>query len=74
MQLQRLCGFKLFFKKLELNHHELQSCGVIIFGQNIYLLILFFYARTKYIKIDYHFVRERISRKLLKINFVSSRD
>jgi hypothetical protein len=42
MQLQRLCGFKLFFKKLELNHHELQSCGVIIFGQNIYLLILFF--------------------------------
>jgi hypothetical protein len=33
-----------------------------------------FHARTKHIEIDYHFVRERISRKLLEIDFISSRD
>jgi hypothetical protein len=33
-----------------------------------------FHARTKHIKVDYHFVRERVSRKLLKIDFVPSRD
>jgi hypothetical protein len=33
-----------------------------------------FHARTKHIEDDYHFVRERVVRKLLKIDFVSSRD
>jgi hypothetical protein len=33
-----------------------------------------FHARTKHIEVDYHFVRERVSRKLLKIDFVPSRD
>jgi hypothetical protein len=33
-----------------------------------------FPARTKHIKIDYHFVRERASRKLLEMEFVPSRD
>jgi hypothetical protein len=33
-----------------------------------------FHARIKHIKIDYHFVRERVSRKLLEIDFISSRD
>jgi hypothetical protein len=33
-----------------------------------------FYVRTKHIEVDYHFVGERVSRKLLKIDFVSSRD
>jgi hypothetical protein len=34
---------------------------------------LVFHARTKHIEVDYHFVRERVSRKLLKIDFISSR-
>jgi hypothetical protein len=34
---------------------------------------LVFHAQTKHIKVDYHFVRERVSRKLLVIDFVSSR-
>jgi hypothetical protein len=33
-----------------------------------------FHARTKHIEVDYHFVRERVSRKLLKIDFVPLRD
>jgi EAL domain-containing protein (putative c-di-GMP-specific phosphodiesterase class I) len=33
-----------------------------------------FHGRIKHIKIDYHFVRERVARKLLQINFISSRD
>jgi hypothetical protein len=35
---------------------------------------LVFYARTKHNEVDYHFVRERVSRKLLEIDFVSSKD
>jgi hypothetical protein len=33
-----------------------------------------FHARTKHIEVDYHFVRERVTRKLLEIDFVPSRD
>jgi hypothetical protein len=34
---------------------------------------LVFYAHTKHNEVDYHFVR-RVSRKLLEIDFVSSKD
>lgn len=33
-----------------------------------------FHARTKYIEVDYHFVRERVLRNLLEIEFVPSCD
>lgn len=33
-----------------------------------------FHARTKHIEVDYHFVRERVARKLLDVEFVSSKD
>lgn len=35
---------------------------------------LVFHARTKHIEVDYHFVRERVARKLLHIKFISSKD
>jgi hypothetical protein len=33
-----------------------------------------FHARTKHIEVDYHFVRERVARRLLDIEFISTRD
>ena len=33
-----------------------------------------FHARTKHVEVDYHFVRERVARKLLEIEYVSTRD
>ena len=33
-----------------------------------------FHARTKHIEVDYHFVRERVTKRLLDIRFVSSGD
>jgi histone deacetylase 1/2 len=33
-----------------------------------------FHARTKHIEVDYHFVRERVAKKLLRIKFISSKD
>jgi hypothetical protein len=33
-----------------------------------------FHARTKHIEVDYHFVRERVSRRLLEIEYISSKD
>jgi hypothetical protein len=33
-----------------------------------------FHARTKHIEVDYHFVQERVAKKLLDIDFVPSRD
>ena len=33
-----------------------------------------FHARTKHIEIDFHFVRERVAKKQLQIQFVHSRD
>ena len=33
-----------------------------------------FHARTKHIEVDYHFVRERVSKKLLEIDYVPTDD
>jgi hypothetical protein len=33
-----------------------------------------FHTRTKHIEVDYHFVRERVTNKLLEVRFVSTKD
>jgi hypothetical protein len=35
---------------------------------------LVFHARIKHIEVDFHFVRERVSRRLLEIDFIPSGD
>jgi hypothetical protein len=43
-------------------------------GEKYLLANPVFHARTKHIEVDYHFVRERVTQKLLEIEFVSSGD
>jgi histone deacetylase 1/2 len=33
-----------------------------------------FHARTKHIEVDFHFVRERVARRLLDIEYISTKD
>jgi hypothetical protein len=33
-----------------------------------------FYARTKHIEVNFHFVREQVAQKLLQVQFISSKD
>jgi len=33
-----------------------------------------FYARTKHVEVDYHFVRDRVVKKEIQIRFISSHD
>jgi hypothetical protein len=51
----------------------LQNCGVSL-GAKYLSANPIFHARTKHIEVEYHFVRERVSKKLLEIDFVPSQD
>jgi hypothetical protein len=33
-----------------------------------------FHGRTKHIKVDYHFIRDQVIRKLLEVRFILTRD
>jgi hypothetical protein len=44
------------------------------FGAKYLSSNLVFHGRTKHIEVDYHFIKERVARKLLQIDFISSGD
>jgi hypothetical protein len=51
-----------------------QATNLWCVGAHYLLANHVFHACTKHIEVDYHFVKERVSRKLLEIDFVSSKD
>jgi histone deacetylase 1/2 len=55
-----------------------QPCSPVLWCDNLGATYLssnpVFDARTKHIEVDFHFVRERVSRKQLQIRFISSKD
>jgi hypothetical protein len=55
-----------------------QNRPLVLWCDNIGATYLFcnpvFHAHTKHIEVDFHFVRERVTQKLLQIKFISSKD
>lgn len=59
---------------LELRLHCLRGNGVTILVQPIAQPIRSFMHTQKHIEVDFHFVRERVTRKLLDIRFIPTGD
>ena len=73
MQQQKLCGCRLL-SELGIKSPRAGKIWCDNLGAKYLSANPVFHARTKHIEVDYHFVRERVSQKLLEIDFVSSGD
>uniref|UniRef100_A0A2N9H7Q7 Integrase catalytic domain-containing protein n=1 Tax=Fagus sylvatica TaxID=28930 RepID=A0A2N9H7Q7_FAGSY len=71
---QNFVGFEHSLKILAFFSPIHQSFGVITFPHLPLPIIQYFMLRTKHIEVDFHFVRERVLRKDLKVKFVSTVD
>jgi hypothetical protein len=68
----------LWLRYLQSNLCFFPSSVTIIWCDNLgatYLYAtLIFHARTKHVKVNYHFVRDRIAKREIQIRFISSKD
>ncbi|GAA0166893.1 hypothetical protein LIER_40267 [Lithospermum erythrorhizon] len=55
------------------HHPNLLFCGVTTWVLHMSANPVF-HARTKHIEIDFHFVREKVARKQLQVQFISTKD
>jgi EAL domain-containing protein (putative c-di-GMP-specific phosphodiesterase class I) len=60
--------------ELDIPHPTTASIWCDNFGATYLSVNPVFHARTKHIKVDYHFVREQVTRKQLNIRFISAKD
>jgi hypothetical protein len=61
-------------KELRLTRHAAAMLWCDNLGATYLSVNPVFHARTKHIEIDYHFVRERVARKQLNVQFISTND
>jgi hypothetical protein len=60
--------------KLKLTHPLVASFWCHNLGATYLSANLVFHARTKHVEVNYHFVKERVARKLLDIRLISTHD
>jgi hypothetical protein len=61
-------------QEIGIQHPSVASLWCDNLGATYLSANLVFHARTKHIDVDYHFVRERVARKQLNIQFISTHD
>jgi hypothetical protein len=66
MQLQKSCGYNLFFMNYMFLVLAMHDYDVIIWEKYLVSSPIF-HGRMKHVKIDYHFVRDRVLQKMLDV-------
>jgi hypothetical protein len=70
----KLMWLQTLLKELRVTHHPVARLWCDNLGATYLLANHVFHARTKHIEVDFHFVRERVARRLLDIRPISSKD
>jgi hypothetical protein len=65
---------QMLLQELGVSHPSTTSLWCDNLGATYLSVNPVFHARRKHIKVDYHFVRERVARKQLEIRFISTND
>ena len=69
-----LIWIQTFLNEVRVNHSPAARLWCDNIGATYLSVNLVFHVRTKHIEVDYHFVRERVAKKLLDIRFIPTND